>query len=414
MGSFTIIERWGILIFAGFTLVLVFSMITNNRSNNGSNISVFRNLYLTLPETVSSDQSLTLELQDFVPSSDFEITLPGLKNPILPDMTKKKMGRCNIFEGKWVYDPGASPLYDSAMCPFLSSRAICQANGRPDKEYEKWRWEANQCKIPRFDAKDMLERLRGKRVVFVGDSINYGQWESLACLLYSAIPDQSHVDPENRIFVSESYNLIMEFRSAQFLVDFIVNETSTGKNTLNLDSISPAAKQWKGADIMVFNTGRWWDWFLYKRKLYADMKLEIAFKLGMKIWARWIEENVDSTKTTVFFRSLSPVHSGIDKCVTAMQPINPDQPFNLRLDESLIKGVVERTIKGMRTPVKYLDITKLTGYRNDAHSSFYWMQNETRPNPDCTHWCLPGVPDTWNQLLYATMVLDNSNSISDS
>lgn len=33
----------------------------------------------------------------------------------------------------------------------------------------------------------MLERLRGKRVVIVGDSLNRNQWESLSCLLYTSV-----------------------------------------------------------------------------------------------------------------------------------------------------------------------------------------------------------------------------------
>ena len=39
----------------------------------------------------------------------------------------------------------------------------------------------------------MLELIRGKRLVFVGDSINRNQWESMICLLYGAVNDPKKV-----------------------------------------------------------------------------------------------------------------------------------------------------------------------------------------------------------------------------
>lgn len=45
----------------------------------------------------------------------------------------------------------------------------------------------------RFNPVKMLELIRGKRMVFVGDSINRNQWESMLCMLRGAISDPTRV-----------------------------------------------------------------------------------------------------------------------------------------------------------------------------------------------------------------------------
>lgn len=40
----------------------------------------------------------------------------------------------------------------------------------------------------RFDPTGALEKLRGKRLMFVGDSLQRGQWQSFVCLVESYIP----------------------------------------------------------------------------------------------------------------------------------------------------------------------------------------------------------------------------------
>lgn len=39
----------------------------------------------------------------------------------------------------------------------------------------------------------MLDLLKGKRLVFVGDSLNRNMWESLVCILRNSVKDQSKV-----------------------------------------------------------------------------------------------------------------------------------------------------------------------------------------------------------------------------
>lgn len=45
----------------------------------------------------------------------------------------------------------------------------------------------------RLEGKRMLELLRGKRLVFAGDSLNRNMWESLVCILRNSLPNKKQV-----------------------------------------------------------------------------------------------------------------------------------------------------------------------------------------------------------------------------
>ena len=92
---------------------------------------------------------------------------------------------CDLYHGKWVYD-SAGPLYTNNSCPVLTQMQNCQGNGRPDKEYENWRWKPTGCELPRFEPKNFLELMRGKTLAFIGDSVARNQMESMLCILWQA------------------------------------------------------------------------------------------------------------------------------------------------------------------------------------------------------------------------------------
>lgn len=50
------------------------------------------------------------------------------------------------------------------------------------------------------------------------------------------------------------------------------------------------------------------DYIREGRKLYKDMNRLVAFYKGLTTWARWVNFNVDPTKTKVFFQGISPTH----------------------------------------------------------------------------------------------------------
>ena len=68
-----------------------------------------------------------------------------------------------------------------------------------------------------------------------------------------------------------------------------------------------------------------------------------------------------------------------------------------------------------------LNVTQMTAQRKDGHLSVYLRPSGPVPlhRQDCSHWCLPGVPDTWNELLYAVFmkrqtVMDQNVSLAGS
>lgn len=58
----------------------------------------------------------------------------------------------------------------------------------------------------------MLELIRGKRLVFVGDSMNRNQWESMLCLLMGGVRDPKRVyETRGRKITKEKGNYSFRF-----------------------------------------------------------------------------------------------------------------------------------------------------------------------------------------------------------
>ncbi|TYK19081.1 protein trichome birefringence-like 33 [Cucumis melo var. makuwa] len=271
-------------------------------------------------------------------------------------------------------------------------------------------------------------------MMFVGDSLNRGQFVSMVCLLQSLIPDdaKSMATFDSLTVFTAKFNATIEFYWAPFLLESnsdnaVIHRISD--RIVRRGSINKHGRHWKGVDIMVFNTYLWWMTGLNMKILQGsfedqvqdivELSTEDAYRMAMKSMLRWVRKNMNPKKTRVFFTSMSPSHGkSIDwggeeggNCYNQTTLIEDPNYWGSDSRKSIME-VIGEVFGKSKFPITFLNITQLSSYRRDAHTSIYKKQwspltPEQLANPvsyaDCVHWCLPGLQDTWNELLFTKL-----------
>lgn len=339
---------------------------------------------------------------------------------------------CNLAKGKWVIDQHR-PLYSGFGCKqWLSSMWACRLTQRKDFKYEKLRWQPKDCEMEEFTGSKFLRRMENKTLAFVGDSISRQQFQSLMCMItggkethdvldvgkeYDMVQAHGATRPDGWAYRFPRTNTtILCYWSATLcdLEPLDHNNTSTDV-AMHLD-VPPSflRKFLPNFNVLVLNTDHHWN----RGKLKANrwiMYVDGAPVKNTKLISMAGAKNFTIHSTIGWVNAQLAKHPGLKAFYRTVSPrhfFNGDWDTGGTCDNTSVSGekevvqdessdsLAEEATKG--TGVKLLDITALSQLRDEGHISRYSI-HATRGVQDCLHWCLPGVPDTWNEILSAQL-----------
>eukprot|EP00271_Cylindrocystis_brebissonii_P010058 TRINITY_DN2605_c0_g1_i4.p1 TRINITY_DN2605_c0_g1~~TRINITY_DN2605_c0_g1_i4.p1 ORF type:complete len:839 (+),score=93.75 TRINITY_DN2605_c0_g1_i4:119-2635(+) len=191
-------------------------------------------------------------------------------------------------------------------------------------------------------------------------------------------------------------------------------------NRVEIDTPDPLwASEAAQFDVLILNSGEGWREEEVERSGFGFFQGGVrqlglsmeglvgdwAFPPAMSAVSRWLEDSANFNGMALF-RSYSPGHQRRECAGRTM--LSSFEKAKLAVMEP---GGFERYDDAVHTalfsthsptpPVRFLNVSMLMAERGDGHP---WMFSPKRPRPDCTSWCLPGVPDAWNELITAMLM----------
>lgn len=275
--------------------------------------------------------------------------------------------------------------------------------------------------------------MRHKTIAFVGDSLGRQQFQSLMCMVtggktslpvedsskeFGLVKARGAVRPNGWAYRFPSSNTTILFYWSASLCELQpLNKSNPATNyAMHLDRPVTFLKQFLDRfDVLILNTGHHWNRGKFKTnrwEMYVDgtpntnkrlAEIRNAKNLTIYSIVRWLDsELLRRPKLKAFFRTLSPRHfvNGDWNTGGSCDNTVPLAGGSEVVQDGSSDIVTAGAVNGTR--VKILDITALSQLRDEAHISKYNAKSSEGVH-DCLHWCLPGVPDAWNEILFAQL-----------
>jgi hypothetical protein len=285
-----------------------------------------------------------------------------------------------------------------------------------------------------------FEKLRGQSIFVVGYSLVGLQFMALGCRLWEI--DSKTIFKEGKgthIYYSPTYDLIIRGCTAYSLLNlrdqqlYLLSDPSADHEKITIDNnVILALKgedyndvdyKFRKPNVLVISAGHHYYTHYYQDSYnkihdtnYTTSRADyIDFRIAIKIVNKFLKEFSHNGELRVIWRSNPPrqFYDGdwnTDGHCSFDHPCNRTQLQEWIHDEQSISGVAMRFTSIIHESAKvnnfeFFDVTDVSIDRCDAMVGSALPRQSLSSDKtkikvhDCTHYCMPGVPDIWNRIM---------------
>jgi hypothetical protein len=325
--------------------------------------------------------------------------------------------------GQWI--PGA------ANCGLKSQydHKLERAGSSPEDEslslpwsFSDWCWKPNGCISEPFSVDGFCKKLRGRRILLVGDSMQHVFYDAL--FMQAATPGQPL--SQFKVFeqINESEAGICNGKGGGMLMFLRNDQISVSNNTLPWNHVGQKVPEEDQAAVVdpdkrVVVTNR--DW-----KSVADNFDLIVLNKGahtvplhtfikdLEETGVWLKDYLQSSgrQIQIFFRTTPQGHHQASKMITAVTEPLEQEPKWLKKEETIYgwemfplydKHAIRILKSHLGANLTILNVSPMTHLRPDGHICF--KNGRDRNYCDMLHYFLPSVVDAWVQVFFNLLPL---------